>query len=360
MRRAIFFLFILLSFYVATIQYYQIPLFFSLTGLLLAIGMRGLSFYFRRHIKAESFEKSIVGEQGGDLSWNFQLLYTGRLPFRHFRLPLWFQYCGDPRRRRKTLSGILENEDGKVRCFLRAPYCGMLYLETKRLLVYDYLGLFPGRIPFSHTVTVAVLPPRQHLAVEFSSPRWSENISGHDQPLPRGADDRHEIRQLHEYREGDSCRHIHWNLSARTDRLWIREYERERDVSIRLLLEINSIHERDSKRMDAFYRLLSAMVLGMLRKIPLVKIYWYTRQSARPVEWIVTEEGQCQDMLLALYRTDSAGRPGSSSPEFIIPEDSDSFFRLDTSLSWRLGNRLIYQFSPQALTREIANQVFNL
>lgn len=361
MKRTAFFFLIFLTFYTSTLYYSTGQLFFSLAEILLAVGMWALSLYFRRHVKAEAVEKSIVGEQGRDLCWSFRLDYTGRLPFRHFRLPLRFRYRQESRQKRKTLSGILENKDGRVSCYIRTPYCGMLYLETNRILVYDYLGLFPGKIPFSHTVTATVLPPPQILTIEFLSPEWSGITSGQERPFSCSADDPHEIRRLREYRAGDSCRHIHWNQSARTDKLWIKEFEKERDVSISLLLDISGSQWQNPKYMDAFYRLLYAMTLGMLRKIPVVKIYWYTGQQSRPTERIVTDESQCQDILLALYRLDFMETAGSSLSAPAIPEEIGSrCFQLDTNLAWRLENHLIYQFSAENLSQEITDQVFQL
>jgi uncharacterized protein (DUF58 family) len=46
-----------------------------------------------------------------------------------------------------------------------------------------------------------------------------------------------DFRQLREYREGDSLRHIDWKATARTHRLIARDYQDERDQAIVIVLD---------------------------------------------------------------------------------------------------------------------------
>ena len=55
--------------------------------------------------------------------------------------------------------------------------------------------------------------------------------------LQRPGESDQEIRQIREYRPGDARRFIHWNQSARTGDLWIKEYERQEEPCAVLLLD---------------------------------------------------------------------------------------------------------------------------
>lgn len=61
------------------------------------------------------------------------------------------------------------------------------------------------------------------------------------------------------------------------DKIWIKEYEKEIDSCIDILLETDTGDLADPKEMDAFYRLLHSIILGLLEMAQSVKVYWYTR-----------------------------------------------------------------------------------
>ena len=45
----------------------------------------------------------------------------------------------------------------------------------------------------------------------------------------KSGEDHSEIRLVREYRDGDLTRHIHRNYSAKTEKLWVKEYNKEND-----------------------------------------------------------------------------------------------------------------------------------
>ena len=64
-----------------------------------------------------------------------------------------------------------------------------------------------------------------------------------------------EIRQIREYRPGDPVRNIHWNQTARTGQLWVKEYEeREQAGGYRLLLGLSGAGEEFCLKKICFLR----------------------------------------------------------------------------------------------------------
>ncbi len=82
--------------------------------------------------------------------------------------------------------------------------------KMEQLKVYDYLALFSASRKIRQELTVAAFPNSQPMRME--------------------------------YRPEDSWRHIHWNQSARTGRLWIKEYEEETNGMAVLGLEMQKEH----------------------------------------------------------------------------------------------------------------------
>ena len=246
----------------------------------------------------------------------------------------------------------------------------MVCLVFDRIQVYDYLSLFSSTNRFRQDslrpeLRIAVLPPGQPLNIEISPFAWGGGNRRQEKTVQYSGDAAGEIRQTHEYRAGDSCRHIHWKQSARTDSIWIKEYEKEINSCVDLVLEIDAFWWFDPKGMDAFYRLLYAVILGLLEKEYRVKVHWYDGHPERLMETEIQEEGQCQNMFLQLFQADFSRMHFSKLPDReekrlrdICSFSNDHYFKLDAGLGWYLNETLIYRFSRDDLEQEITKEVF--
>lgn len=74
-----------------------------------------------------------------------------------------------------------------------------------------------------------------------------------------------EVRQIREYRDGDSVRHIYWNQTARRDSLWVKEYEEETKGRAVLFLDLKDGKDKTESALDAFYTLAQALIQGLMR-----------------------------------------------------------------------------------------------
>ena len=114
--------------------------------------------------------------------------------------------------------------------------------KMEQLKVYDYLALFSASRKICQELTVAAFPNSQPMRMEYPEALWRADTDSREQVVNGRGDGTGEIRQLREYRPEDSWRHIHWNQSARTGRLWIKEYEEETNGMAVLGLEMQKEH----------------------------------------------------------------------------------------------------------------------
>ncbi len=98
-----------------------------------------------------------------------------------------------------------------------AKHCGCYQLEVKRGRKYDYLGLF--RFPFGKKIRQKIYVFPKPIVVD-DIPALDRYLFGAWKPKPDGFSENHELRL---YRPGDSLRHIHWKLSAKTGKFIFRE-----------------------------------------------------------------------------------------------------------------------------------------
>lgn len=108
-------------------------------------------------------------------------------------------------------------------------HAGCQSFAVSRGYVYDALCLFRVRLPLPPCGTIAVEPAAAEPAV---LPNLGQFQFRSYHPKPGGGFS--EIHDLREYRPGDSMHEVHWKLSAKTDKLIVREAE-EPDLGLVVL-----------------------------------------------------------------------------------------------------------------------------
>lgn len=362
MRTIVFLLLILAACYGGAMHqsYSLMVLFFA--EILLMLCMWCLSRYLKKHLQIEFPRKGYTGVRKTEIPWEGCAANTGKLPAGRFRLRLYCGYVQEERRHVESFFGVSEDGSGKV-CFgVYGQYCGIMEIRIDRFRVYDYLSLFYGTSRISEELKIVVFPSEKPLSIEFSAVEWQDEkgIWGNETAGEEYSHD--EIRQLREYGTGDFYRHIHWKQSARTDKIWIKEYEKEGEARGCLLLEIHTGHWADLEIMDRFYRLLHALLLGLTGQMDLVNVCWYEGHGAELSQVDVGDDRQCKDLFFRLYQTDFAGMDFDMARTCLKAFEmrNNSCFRLDSSLCWYRGGQRIHQFSGDNLENEIADRVFVL
>ena len=221
--------------------------------------------------------------------------------------------------------------------------------STSRIKVYDYLLLFAARKRQKQTMALAVFPKEQALQIRRADFPSDDAGSPEEQSVLQ-AGSAQEIRQLREYRAGDPVRHIHWKLTAKTDVLWRKEYERETDAEVQLYLDLTAKKRMNLAEMSQFYSLAAALILGLLQGAAAVRVSWYDDAL---VSVPVADSAQWREMLLRLYRA----KPLRKAPSVDIPVGTDGF-RLTTALAWYRGAELLHQFTAKRLDAELREGVF--
>ena len=350
MTGAVYFSVMLLTYYLAG-MYRSLPLMtLAVAQLLLAVVLFALSRYFRGRLTVRFPTRSGATEVGMTTNFRVVIQSGGRLPVSRIGLRLCVGYRDSPE---STEELFYSGERGKNELELqtRFPYCGLANVQLDEIRAFDYLSLFSSAKVLFEEMEIAVFPGDASLSITASDFGLNGNLLTREQTVNRPGDAFHEIRQIREYRTGDPNRRIHWNLSAKTDKLWIKEYQRETDPTVELYLDMTGAFYAAQEEYSAFYTLLSALVLGLLKEAAAVKVHWYKGKDH--VTKSVCDAGECRELLLALYQTDF------DEETLTVPSVKEGF-QLTLSLSLWQGEQLIYQFSPDTLEREIKEKTFIL
>ena len=341
--RALSALAFLLSTYYVAAMFRSLPLLTLcaaevLTGLFLFLLPRYLGLRLRAAF-ARPLTEAVQGEAAlcEIIVRNPSFLPTGRLELR-----LRSGEAGETAALRQVFQAGAEHGETRLPVQVRAPHCGLARLRLDRARIYDYLCLFSAGKRLHAETCLAVFPPEQVLRVPI------EGVWGGEQPRqPVGmpGEAAGELRNIREYRPGDPVRRIHWNQSARMDRLWLKEFEQEADPRVHVLAEAGEVLSPEAA--DAFYTLLSALLLGLTAADAAVSVHWAVPEGGAD-QAEARDPGQVRAVLLRMYQT---GLGTASLAADVSPETR--YFRLTGGLSLFQEERLLCRFSRERLAEEM-------
>ncbi|MCR5251520.1 MAG: DUF58 domain-containing protein [Lachnospiraceae bacterium] len=167
---------------------------------------------------------------------------------------------------------------------------GMFSIHIDEVYATDFLHFYSFRLPFRYSAELPVLPPTLELPPITLGKALIE--SEDSEPSPDG-DLTQDLLEIREYRPGDRLKDIHWKMTAKTDELSVKEYERARDLYFLLLPELEGNFLQ--RNLSLFFSIGKRLLKEQERYR--VAIY---HSGDRSFEFL--RVGNEEDLLQALYR----------------------------------------------------------
>ena len=360
MKKFIFFMLTVITCYFAAMYRYLPLLALAVMQLLLCLLLFGQVQYCGRRMAVEFSRSMDYMEKGSGLWCRILVHNQSRLPVGSFQLRIRFGYRHEEVYRTKRLYASAKCGEDSLDFSVCPPYCGIVKLQMTRLRNYDYLSLFSHRVHLAEEMSIAVFPEPRTVSLTFSSQEGAGSLK--ESVTAYNGDASGEIRQVREYRPGDSSRYVHWKLSAREESLYLKEYEKERNLSVDLFLDLTDAWNASADEMGRFYELTAALIRGFLEEAAEVRVLWNSGGQGQTVVEVLSEKEQCNHLLLRLYQEE----PYEEDQEETITETmkeamkGGKIFSLDTALRWYYDEKLIYHFSGEMLTDELEEKSFVL
>lgn len=352
MKKFAFIPLLFLLYYIASMYGSPALMAVFLSQIFLAAAMWILSFYLKEHLTVSFCDLLVPAVWREPLTLQLDMENKSRLTVSSFAVRLTIRFEDTGKENRRTVLGNCQC--GKDHCVFedRMKHCGIYQVHIKWLKIYDYLSLFSRKKTIESRMEIIVFPPKTDIKMTF----YPSDRSGEDpqQIKPFSAGNNYEeIRQIREYRPGDPPRHIHWNQTARTGSLWVKEYEGETKGQVWLYLDMEGLPEKSPDEKDLFYLLLYAVLRELLKEGRTVQICWTGREKHGLYRKEVCSEAECRDFFLLLYRRQRIPEGlGSGDRKTEIGD----IMRLTDDLSLYRGNRLLRQFSKENLIQELTGR----
>lgn len=354
MRRFLFLLLILGTWYLAGLFRSPALLYLALTELLLFVGVFLILIITSLLLDVRFTAEGIGARKGRNVNVQVKVRNKGLLPSGRIEV-----ICD----KEDTSGRFSEPElrtlqtDGKEEMLLNygveAQSCGILQFRIRKVRIYDWLLLFHLGVRTKHnTEDVFVLPPFRRAQISFSASRLlteeeEEQASRRYTPLS----DRYELK---EYQDGQPLRNINWNISARTDELWYRRYEEE-NLHIPAV-SLCPIEEVPMDLRGIWYEVLYAIVTGLLDLHADVRIHPGSAAGRKnPVRIGNTE--QLDRFMIRLYKEAKAAGVRRRPPSSLKTDEmSVGEFYFDRDLSLHYKGRLLFSFSREHYEEEISSR----
>lgn len=365
MKNFAFLIFILITFYAAGMFQYQPLMFLFVLECVYLVVMLFQVHYFKRNLSLSLLRRHDATEKGTNYECICKVHNTGKLPVSRFGLRVSFSYGHKIGSFKGNLFAGSDCGDSSIQFQIYAKYCGLIETKIKWLKVYDYLSLCSMKKYLGQEMMLAVFPRERALHLVFEVLGENGTMQMEHQTMQNTKNIYGEFSQSREYHPGDPTRYIHWNLSARTDQIWVREYGQEADFPVSLLLELDlfdlSIPDI-VERMDAFYELLSALILGLLQHVSEVCVYWYGGEETGLLSAKVKDTAECRKLLHSLFEVDFLDQDPEEAKQLVCDwaAEQEYLLRLNSGLCWYSGETLIHQFSESNLESEIDDQIYQI
>lgn len=294
-NRVVYILFLALGVYLLVL--YDKYVSFVVFCLLLFVPLLSLLclLFWKLQVKATGSITEKVVNKNESCEFRLKLKNNSIFPILNGMIRIQYRLNPHGTEERKNSSFLLDSREKKqIVQKIPCPHCGMVTVSVEKIKIYDYFRLFSVRIPVNIGETALIFPVYSEQDKQQVEERVQKNIAidvyGETNP---------EVKDIREYRQGDSLKRIHWKLSSKQQQLMVKEYSGEQyqkeRISFSLLYEGETF---DFEWYDRKVEELANTCFSMLMQQRPHEVVWYhpMRQCFETME---IEKMEDIDFLLA-------------------------------------------------------------
>lgn len=261
--------------------------------------------YYRGRMDAVIRIPIAVAERGGQVSVQIVTANRSRIPCMRIRYQICFGSSFMKSAKSSWQQGaIVHPGENCYQAYVSPQYTGNYVIKLRKLRIYDLTGLFYINKRVLCSASMQVLPEVEGVQVRVTE--RTKNFVGDSDVYDdfRPGDDRSEIFDIREFREGDKIQSIHWKLSAKSDELVVREDALPIACPVVLILE--SCLKKDLQEVEAYLSTAASLVFSLMDAHCPHYVAWYSGSRQEMVRVRVHDE-EGYYLFLSSYLEDSHG-----------------------------------------------------
>lgn len=205
----------------------------------------------------------------------------------------WIELCDSQEEEQMFCKGLTFSEAGIYRVVL------------KKLKLYDITGMMHMNVKLNRQKRVVVMPVIREMAVFLTD--TVRNYYGEADVYDdrRAGYDKNELFAIREYQAGDKLADIHWKLTAKEDKLMVKEYALPKPCAVLFLLELPAKSKTSRKQRTEFLEAACGISFSMLHAGCQHYVAWYDANTEEMIRVCVTEEESLFQCILMLMDGES-------------------------------------------------------
>ena len=212
---------------------------------------------------------------------------------------------------------------GRLRQLLSSRYAGRVEVRMEAFEVYDLLHMFCLH-GCERTDAYVIVWPAFTEADEEELHSCVEGFPEENELKKRGTDFNPDY-EVREYIPGDELRSIHWKLSAKQERLMVRERLALGRDKINILLPLTEDRQLNDDLMESVY----ALGRLLLHKGYPIQLYWPGRIDALR-GLFVAEQGELENALSEILSDSGLHPRGKAERQMSVEHPSESYILIQT------------------------------
>ncbi len=223
---------------------------------------------------------------------------------------------------------------GKCRCLLNSNYAGRVRIRVEECRVYDFLHLF--YLTYRAAEDGEVMVWTAFADGEETEERYSsiEGFPGESESRRRGVEYNPDY-EIREYAAGDELKNIHWKLSAKQDKLMVRERLAAGREKVSVLLPLGDNPDENDVLMESLY----GMCRLLLAKEYPVQLFWQGGRQQLCSRYIV-EPGELENAMEEILSTYGIHAPGSAEAQMSMEHPAEPYLLCQPANGSGRGERM--------------------
>lgn len=283
----------------------------------------GLAWLAGRKITVEMEQHADTAERGEEIPVQIRIVNDGWIPAL-LEIQGSVQSLSGIRKMTKQRIQILPRKIEQLPLRQTAEVCGKLQVGIAKLKVFDCWGFLSVRRSCEEQTEIMVMPKPYPMNLVISNRTKWFPIDGESYAEDRSGDDTAELYEVREYRTGDRLQKVHWKLSAKEQKLYIKEFSYPLGAAVVILLEGGAGKES----MEAFFEMVVSFSTALFRLECPHYMVWKNKMNGQVQRMLIRKEEDFQAFLMELLQFEEKSLENNVEEYYRYTYKSDTYSTL--------------------------------
>lgn len=143
-----------------------------------------------------------------------------------------------------------------ITIYVTAKHCGIFNISAESLYFMDYLKLFSRKILPKTNGMCTIFPTKIDIPGDLISIQQESFVDSPTYSTTKSGDDASEVFQIREFQNQDRPNRIHWKLSSRYEKIFVKDYSLPLQQDFAIVLKISDFPQEQEQNKNNYVDLL--------------------------------------------------------------------------------------------------------